>query len=351
MSYFRQCYTALELRPIPNAVDTATVKRRPFLASLGPALLSAAARAQSPDRKFRVGILIGLRSDAGTYALSAFREGMRTLGFVEGRTVEYQQQFDQEGTDASLAAAAAALAAGAPDVVLAANTPPVLAMRQAAPQIPIVMLAVGDPVGSGLVASLGHPGGTVTGLTGLDAELTGKRLELLKEVVPGVTRVGLLASPDNPVFAVQMANAESAARARGVELLREDVHSTSELERAFAKVVERKGSAILRLGGFRSPAAVRQLAELAVRHRLPFCSDRLLEVQAGLLMSYGPNTAQTFRQAATFVADILHGRKAGDLAVQPPARFELAVNLPAAKALGIVFPAAVIARANAVVEA
>ena len=327
------------------------MQRRPLLAALAAtALLPGRAGAQSAPAMARVGVLIGAASDAGSYALEAFRLGMRDLGYTAGQNVIYEQRIDSEGTDASLNRQAEELAALSPNVVLVTNTPPVLAMRRAAPAVPIVMLAVGDPVGTGLVASLARPGGTVTGLSGLDAELTGKRLELLKEVVRGTNRVGLLASPDNPVFAVQLRNADVAARAQRVQLLREDVMGVSDLDRAFAALIERKAGAVLRLGGFRSPVAVARLAGLARYHRLPFCSDRLSEVQAGLLMSFGPNTAAAFRQAAGFVAKILRGAPPADLPVEPPARFELAVNLDTARSLGIVFPAAVLARASAIVE-
>ena len=223
-------------------------------------------------------------------------------------------------------------------------------MRLAAPDVPIVMVAIGDPVGSGLVASLARPGGRTTGLSGLDAELTGKRLELLKEVAPGTTKVGLLASPDNPVFAVQLRNAEMAAKATGVELLRQDVRRTSELDDAVAAIVRRGGAALLRLDGFRSADALQKLGALTTRYRLPFCGDRLLEVRGGLLMSYGPNVAAEFRQAAGIVGRILHGADPATLPVESPLRFELALNEATAKKLGLVFPAAVRARANAVID-
>src|SRR6185437_14918626 len=170
-------------------------KRRSVLALLGASSLSATlpsakALAQTP-KPARVGILIGGGSDANDYALEAFRIGLRDQGFTEGRNLAIERQIDREGSEESLTRAAKALAGWSPDVVLAANTPPVKTMRLAAPDVPIVMVAIGDPVGSGLVASLARPGGRTTGLSGLDAELTGKRLELLKEVAPGTTKVGL----------------------------------------------------------------------------------------------------------------------------------------------------------------
>jgi len=326
------------------------VKRRSLLALLGASALPAPALAQTAARIARVGVLIGVGSDATAYALEAFRLGLRDLGYIEGKNLVIERRADDEGTDDSLARTARDLAAWSPDVVLAANTPPALAMHRAAPAAAIVMVAIGDPVGAGLVASLGRPGGRITGLTGLDAELTGKRLELLKEVVPGTTKVGLIASPDNPVFAVQLRNAESAARAHGVELLREDVSRPSQLEQAIASIVARGGTALLRLNGFRSPTAVQQLGALTVQHRLPFCSDRVLEVRSGLLMSYGPNVAAEFRLAAGFVARILNGAQPADLPVEAPQRFELALNEATAKRLGLVFPSAVRGRANTVVD-
>jgi putative tryptophan/tyrosine transport system substrate-binding protein len=321
-----------------------------MIALLGASSFGQPARAQQAPKTAHVGILIGAGSDASDYALEAFQLGLRDQGFAEGRNVSIERQVDHEGSEESLERAARALADWSPDVVLAANTPPVKAMRLAAPNVPIVMVAIGDPVGSGLVASLARPGGRTTGLSGLDAELTGKRLELLKQVAPGTTRVGLLASPDNPVFAEQLRNAEAAAKAQGVELLREDVHRTSELDDAVAAVVKRGGTALLRLDGFRSADALQKLGAATTQYRLPFCSDRLLEVRGGLLMSYGPNVAAEFRQAAGIAARILHGADPATLPIEAPQRFELALNEATARKLGIVFPAAVRARANAVID-
>lgn len=312
--------------------------------------LFAPVMAQQAAKTVRVGVLLGAGSDANDYALEAFRLGLRDQGFVEDRNLVIERQVDREGSEESLSRAAKALADGSPDVVLVANTPPVKAMRLAAPTVPIVMMAIGDPVGSGLVASLTRPGARTTGMSGLDAELTGKRLELLKAVAPGTAKVGLLASPDNPVFAVQLRNAEAAAKAQGVELLHEDVHRTSELDDAVAAIVKRGGTALLRLDGFRSADALQRLGALTTQYRLPFCSDRLLEVRGGLLMSYGPNVAAEFRQAAGIVARILRGADPATLPVESPQRFELALNEATAKKLGLVFPAALRARASTVID-
>jgi putative ABC transport system substrate-binding protein len=322
--------------------------RRSVLALLGASSLPAPALAQTP-KPARVGILVGAGSDANDLAIDAFRKELRNQGFSEGSTLSIERQIDHDGSEDSLARAAKALADWSPDVVLAANTPPVKAMRLAAPNVAIVMVAIGDPVGSGLVASLARPGGRTTGLSGLDAELTGKRLELLKEVAPGTTKVGLLASPDNPVFAVQMRNAEAAARAHAIELLPQEVHRTSELDDAVASIAKRGGTALLRLNGFRSADALQRLGALTTQYRLPFCSDRLLEVRDGPLMAYGPNVAAEFRRAAVMVGKILHGADPATLPVDTPQRFELALNEATAKHLGLVFPATVRARATTVV--
>lgn len=327
------------------------MERRPFLGLLGAAAVAPLpAWSQSPERMSKIGILIGVGSDASDFAVSVFRDALRKRGYVEGRNVSYHLHIDTGGTDASLTRAVAQLVAAGPDVVLAANTPPVAALHQAAPALPIVMVAVGDPVGAGFIKSRARPGGVITGLIGLDAELTGRRLELIREVLPDVKRVGLLTSPDNPVLATQMLNAEAVARVHGIELLREDVHGVSDLERAFAAVAGRGGGAALRLGGFRTRAAILQMADLTIKHRLPFCSDRVGEVQAGLLMSYGPNTAEAFRQAAGYVDNILRGDNPAELPVQSPTRFELALNNNTAQALRITFPAELVARANSIIK-
>jgi putative ABC transport system substrate-binding protein len=327
------------------------MERRPFLGLLGAsALTPRLARAQAPDRISRVGILIGMGSDASDFAISVFRDALHALGYVEGRTAAYFLHIDTGGTDASLTRAVAQLRIESPDVVLAANTPAVAAMHRAAPDVPIVMVAVADPVGAGFIESRERPGGTITGLIGLDAELTGDRLALLKEVLPDVKRVGVLTSPDNPVLPMQVRNVERVAHAQDIELLHENVHGISDLDRAFASVVKRGGRAVLRLGGKVRKLEDGRTAAKAAKHRMPVCSDRLAEVQAGVLMAYGPSTIQSFREAATFVDRILRGSKPADLPVQAPSKLELALNRRTANALGIAFPAAVVARANSIVD-
>lgn len=315
-----------------------------------PYAAAGAARAQTTARVFRIGILTGASSDARGYTVAAFRQGLRDLGYLEGRNVAYEMRQEKESTEESLARLAGELAALPLDLVLVANTQPVLAMREAAararPDLPIVMIEVGDPEASGLVASLARPGGNVTGLGNLDSELAAKRLQLLKEAAPGLGRIGVLGNPTNPVFAAQWHNVEAAAAALGIELLREDVRSAGDLDRAIAATVERRAEGVLRLIGFRSEAARRRLAELLARHRLPCCTDRASEVREGMLMAYGPNPAATWRQAAGIADRILRGGKPAEIAVERPAKFDLALNMTTAKSLGLVFPAAIRARAT-----
>ena len=291
----------------------------------------------------------------GIYAINAFRLSMRDLGFVEGRNVTYEIRTETESTDESLARMAVELSGLPLDAVLVANTPPTLAMRQAvslttARTMPIVMIEVGDPEASGLASNLVRPGGNITGMTNLDSELAAKRLQLLKEAAPALKRIAVLGNPENPVFAPQLRNVEAAARTLDVELLREDVSGTSELERAFDRIVERKADGVLRLIGFRSQAGLKRLAELVARHRLPCCTDRASEVRDGLLMSYGPNTASAYRQAARIVDKILQGASPAGLPIEQPQKFDLTVNLGTVKALGIVFPASILARTTETVR-
>ncbi len=340
-----------------------SLKRRHLLqlaVTLPP--LPFGAGAQTAARMFRIGILIGASSDARGYTVAAFRQGLRDLGYVEGRNTVYEMRQEKESTEESLARLAAELAGLPLDLVLAANTQPALAMREAAARagagsgsarpaaLPIVMIEVGDPEASGLVASLARPGGNVTGLGNLDSELAAKRLQLLKEAAPGLGRIGVLGNPANPVFAPQWRNVEAAAAALGIELLREDVKSAADLDRAVAAVVERRAEGVLRLIGFRSEAARQRLAALLARHRLPCCTDRASEVRDGMLMSYGPNPAATWRQAAGIADRILRGARPAEIAVERPTKFDLALNLAVAKSLGLVLPAAIRARATETVE-
>ena len=326
--------------------------RRKLLVALGAGALTApfASFAQQQSGKiFRVGFLTAFSSSADTDLFESFRQGMRELGYDNGRNIAYETRW-AEGKLERLPVLAAELVAFKPDVMLVANTPSVMAAKKATTTIPIVMVGVGDPVGTGLVDSLARPGGNVTGITNIIGEITGKRLELLKEVVPRLSRVAVLGQPSDPIFAIQMRHAAAAARSLKVEVFPVEIHAVSELDRAFETIVKRRADGILRLGDALASPGRQRTIELAMKHRLPTISTATDDVQAGLLMSYAPNRFELFHQAATYVDKILKGAKPADLPVEQPTKFELVINMKTAKALGIKIPNSILVRADKVIE-
>jgi len=226
------------------------------------------------------------------------------LGYEEGRNIAYQTRW-AEGSLERLPGLAAELVALKLDVMLAASTLAVLAAKKATQTIPIVMTSVGDPVGTGLVDSLARPGGNITGNTTIIGEMAGKRLELLKQLVPHLSRVAALGFPSDPIVAVQMRHAEAVARSLKVDVFPVEIRAVSELDRAFETIVRQRADGVLRLGDPLVAPGRERTSELARKHRLPTMANRVEEVEAGLLMSYGPNRAEQSRQAATYVDKIL----------------------------------------------
>jgi len=283
----------------------------------------------------------------------AFRQGLRDLGYVEGRNVVIEYRF-AEGKLERLPALAAELVALKVDVIVAAaGTPPALAAKQATRTVPIVFIAVGDPVTSGLVTSLARPGGNVTGLSGLSPELVGKRLELLTQAVPGVSRVAVLWQPGELGERTEkdmMKGVEVAARALGVRLQVVEVRRPDDFDRAFSDMTRARAGALTLLGSNMFFNERRRLVDLAANKRLPAVYLSREYVDAGGLMSYGSDLADLFRRAATYVDKILKGAKPGDLPVEQPTKFELVINLKTAKALGLTIPPSLLGRADHVVE-
>ena len=302
-----------------------------------------------PRKVFRVGFLTAFSSSADAPLFDAFRQGMRQLGYEEGRNIAYETRW-AEGRLERLPGLAAELVALKLDIMLAASTPAVLAAKRATKTIPIVMTSVGDPVGTGLVDSLARPGGNITGNTTIIGEMAGKRLELLKQLVPRLSRVAALGFPGDPIFAVQMRHAAAVARSLKVEVFPVEIRSVSELDRAFETIVRQRADGVLRLGDPLVVPGRQRTSELAREHRLPTMANRVEEVEAGLLMSYGPNRAEQFRQAATYADKILRGTKPADLPVEQPTKFEMVINLKTAKALGVTIPQSVLGRADKVIE-
>ncbi len=320
--------------------------------ALAGLLSPVAAEAQQATKIARVGYL-SLDLAAAAHWREAFRQGLRDLGYVEGRNlvIEYRSA---EGKLERLPALAAELVALKVDVVVAAgSTPAALAAKQATSTLPIVFAAVADPVTSGLVTSLAQPGGNITGVSNVGTELVGKRLELLKQAVPGVSRVAVLWHPGGigeRTEKDQLKEAEVAGPALGVRLQFVEARGPADFDRAFSDITRARAGALTVLPSTMFNSERRRLADRAAKNRLPAVYPQRDYVDAGGLMSYGPNFADLFRRAATYVDKVLKGAKPGDLPVEQPTKFELLINLKAAKALGLTIPQSVLARADHVVE-
>jgi ABC-type uncharacterized transport system substrate-binding protein len=328
----------MRLQPIRLVVTLALVL---FTAPL-------AAVAQQPTHVHRIGYLLGGTREQEPY-VEAFLEGMRALGYVEGQ--HFVMEFrEAEGQYERLPALAAELVRLPVDVLLVVITPAALAAKHATTTIPIVTAAVGDPVGSGLVASLAHPGGNVTGLTSVTSDLVGKQLEFLKDVLPTVSRVAVLWNPANPVHALNVREADVAAQALGVQLHRVEAGGPDAFGSAFAAMTSAHAGALLVLGDTLFQTHRRRLAELAATSRLPTMYNSRAFVEAGGLMAYGQSARDIQRRAAVYVDKILKGVKPGDLPVERPMKFDLVINLKTAKALGITMPPSLLLLADEVIQ-
>ncbi|HSC65504.1 MAG TPA: ABC transporter substrate-binding protein [Caldimonas sp.] len=314
---------------------------------------SPAVRAQQPATKMhRIGYLVGgSAADGESARLSgAFRSALAELGWVEGQNLAIEYRF-AEGKFDRLPFLAADLVRMNVELIVALATPAALAARDAARAIPIVMVSVGDPVGLGLITSLAKPGGNVTGLSyTVGAFLVDKQLQLLKEAVPGLERVGVLLNPANPSHASALDYARDAARQLGLSLFVSEARGPTELTSALERIVKQRAQALLVFQDSMFTLHRAQLAEQAATSKLPSMYGLSASVEAGGLMSYGPNLSDQLRQAAGYVDKILKGAKPADLPVDQPTRFELIVNARTAKTLGMRIPAALLFRADRVIE-
>jgi putative ABC transport system substrate-binding protein len=310
-----------------------------------------AAEAQPAGKVTRIGWL-GNSPSALPHLREAFLQGLRDLGYVEGRNVVIEYRYAQ-GKPERFPALAAELVALKVDVIVVSNTPPALAAKQATRTLPIVFAFAPDPVTEGLVTSLARPGGNVTGLSTLAPELGGKRLELLTQAVPGVTRVAVLWQPGGVPERTEkdiLTSAEVAGRALGLRLQFVEARGSADVDRAFSDMTRARAGALTVLGSPMFTSERSRLVDLAAKHRLPAVYGRREYVDAGGLMSYAPNLADLFRRAATYVDKILKGAKPGDLPVEQPTKFELVINLKTAKALGLTIPPSLLARADEVIQ-
>jgi putative ABC transport system substrate-binding protein len=314
------------------------------------AITGAVAAAQQPTKVPRIGYLSAASLSVIAARAEAFREGLRELGYVEGKNIVIEWR-SGEGKEDRLPALAAELVRLKVDIIITTGPIPTRSAKEATVTIPIVMAQDPDPVGSGFVASLAHPGGNITGLATLAPEISGKRLELLKEIVPRLSRVAVLGFSSQPGNAQSLSEVELAAGALKVKLQYLDVLDPKDIETVFRAAGKGRADAVLMLvPGPIVGAHRKEIAELAVKSRLPVIYHAPVYVEAGGLMTYGVSFTDLDRRAATYVDKILKGRKPADLPVEQPKKFEFIINLKAAKQIGLTIPPNVLARADKVIR-
>jgi len=329
-------------------------RRDTVLALLALGVAPFAAEAQQAAKVARIGYLSPTLAASSPHLREAFVQGLRDLGYVEGRNLVIEYRF-AEGKVERLPALAAELVALKVDVIVTdvGNTAAPVAAKQATRTLPIVFIGAGDPVTSGLVTSLARPDGNLTGLSSLAPELVGKRLELLTQAVPGVGQVAVLRLPGalgERTEKEMLTGAEVAARGLGVRLQLVEARSPDDFDRAFSDMTRARAGALTLLPNNMFRRELRRLVDLAAKNRLPAVYTSREFVDAGGLMSYGASLTDSCRRAATYVDKILKGAKPGDLPVEQPTKFELVINLKTAKALGLTIPRSVLAHADEVIQ-
>ena len=317
--------------------------------ALGVLATSHVAEAQGATRRYRIGVLLMTPVTAVAEQVEALRERLRELGYVEGQNLALELRWVTTA-ESELDRLAADLVRSKVDLLVAWTTPATLAAKRATSTIPIVMVSVGDPVGSGLVASLSRPGGNVTGVSNVSREVSGKVLQLLREVRPEATRIAALRNISNPGSAPMWRETQTAADSLGIQLQLVGVREAKELEPAFAAMVRDRAAGVVILPDPLFLTERRRIAELAQQARLATVFQRKENADAGGLMAYGPKLTEQFRQAAGYVDRILKGAKPADLPVEEPIKFELVINLKTAKALGLLIPPSVLVRADQVIQ-
>jgi ABC-type uncharacterized transport system substrate-binding protein len=312
--------------------------------------LCSSAEAQQPKKVPRIGYLVGGDPTSDSARSEGIRLALRELGYIEGQNIAIEYRY-AEGKSDRLPGLAAELVRLKVDIIVTTGPIVTRAAKEATSTIPIVMTNEGDPVATGFVASLARPGGNITGLSTLAPELSGKRLELLKEIIPPLSRVAVFGTSTLPDNAQRLREVELAAKAFGIKLQYLDVLGPKDIETAFRAAVKGRADAILWqvAGGVANPHRT-QIIELAVKNRLPAIYHNSAYVDAGGLMTYSPSTTDLDRRAATYVDKILKGAKPADLAVEQPKKFELIINLKAAKQIGLTIPPNVLVRADRVIR-
>jgi putative ABC transport system substrate-binding protein len=326
------------------------MRRRQFLgvlsATVGWPLL---ARAQYSTLLRRIGFLGNSTAELEANLIGPFRKELQALGYEEGQNIQIEYRW-ANGDYSRFPQLVAELLAAKVDVIVTAGTPATLAVKRATSTVPLVMIAVGDPVGTGVVPSLARPGGNVTGLSSTSPDLEGKRLELLSEIVPRLAHVGLLRNPDNPFHVTSMKEAGPAAQKLGIKLLVVDVKKTEDLDTAFDLILRERAEALLVLADRVFLHNRIAIMDFATKYRLPTMNPYRELVQAGGLISYGPSYEDMHKRAADYVDKILKGAKAGELPVEQPTKVVLRANVKTAKVLGLTIPAQLLALADEVIE-
>jgi ABC-type uncharacterized transport system substrate-binding protein len=318
--------------------------------ALGFVVAPLAAEAPPPTKVYRIGWLRTGSPAAGTDPSSEIlRQRLRELGYVEGRNLTLDERF-AGGQEAQLQALAAELVQLPVDILVAAGVSAIRAAQQATRTLPIVMLVGGDPVGSGIISNLAHPGGNLTGIATLSPRLSAQRLTSLKRLVPQVAQVAVLFNPDDETKIVDWHQTQVAARALGVQLVPLEVRSLDAIERAFATLRQAQAGALITLSDAVTLRYRRQIVDLAAAHRLPGMYEFREFVEAGGLMAYGPRLSAMFQQVADYVDKILKGAMPGDLPVEQPTKFELVINLKTAQALGLTIPPTLLSQADEVIR-
>jgi putative ABC transport system substrate-binding protein len=329
------------------------MRRREFITLLGGVVAAwpLEARAQPTERMRRIGVLhqYAASDPEGQRRLAAFVDGLRELGWTEQRNAIFEIRYAAGNFD-RLPTLVDELLKAKVEVILTSGTEPVEAARKATHVSPIVMATIGDPVGAGIVASLARPGENITGLSNLATDLTAKRVQLLHETVPNLTRAATLWNPDNASVALKFKEIESACQKRGIEVVSLQARKPDDIENAFRLETDTSVKALIIADDVFLASRRARIIELALQHKLPVSSEFRQFTNAGGLFSYGPNQIDMYRRAASYVDKILKGAKPADLPIEQPVRFDLVINLKTAKALGLEVPAQIQQIADEVIE-
>jgi putative ABC transport system substrate-binding protein len=324
------------------------VERRQFLTTLALIAVALAAEAQQPAKGHRIGLLIGSSESFVAPYIEIFRQALRALGYVEGGNIVIEFRY-ADGHYDRLSILAADLVRLKVDIIVTEGTPPTRAARQATTTIPIVMTVTGDPVAAGLVTNLARPGGNLTGASFFFPEMAAKRLQLLKELIPALSRVTVVWNPSNAVHGPTVKAVEAAAKSLGIDVQHVKIQAPADVDDALVAISRRRDSVVVLEDALVNVCST-QIADVATRHRLPTIFGLTTFVEAGGLMAYGPNRPELWRRAATFVHKILRGAKPGELPVEQPVRFDLAINVRTAQELRLTIPPSLLLRADHLIQ-